>query len=74
MPLSNKKFKKKNETENTALKSKLNELESRSMRENLLFYGIEEPEETEEEDCEELVKRFITEKLKINSDAIMLDR
>ena len=52
------------------LKKKLSDLESRSMRNNLIFYGIEE---RTSEDCEMIVKTFIKDKLSIDSD-MLLDR
>ena len=45
------------------LEAKVIDLESRSMRENLLFYGI--PEGGPEENCENLVKTLCAEKLEI---------
>ena len=58
------------ETKNKSLEDKTNDLEFRSMRENLLFHGIEEGTN---ENCELLVKRFIAEQLEIGED-IKLDR
>ena len=46
----------------STLESKLNYLEYRSMRDNLLFYGIPEHEN---EDCELLVKNFLGDKLEL---------
>ena len=46
-------------TQNDALDTKLTDLEARSMRENLMFYGI--PEGGNNENCEELVKRVCTD-------------
>lgn len=57
-------------TQNQTLEDKTNDLESRSMRENLLFHGIKE---TEGEDCELLVKTFIQETLEIQEE-IVIDR
>ena len=51
---------------------KITDLESRSMRDNLMFYGI--PESDGEEDCELLVKKLCDEHLKMASDALMFDR
>ena len=51
---------------------KITDLESRSMRDNLMFYGI--PESDGEEDCELLVKKLCDEHLKMESDALMFDR
>ena len=49
---------------NVKLESKLTDLEARSMRDNLLFYGI--PEGGDNENCEEHVKRFCAKKLFIH--------
>ena len=56
--------------------SKLLELESRSMRENVMFFGIEESED-EENDCSEIIMKFCRENLKMQQadiDQIKLDR
>ena len=56
--------------------SKLLELERRSMRENLMFFGIEESED-EENDCSEIIMKFCRENLKMQQadiDQIKLDR
>jgi DNA repair exonuclease SbcCD ATPase subunit len=58
------------ELKNITLESKANDLEARSMRENLLFHGIAE---TNGENCETLVKSFITDTLNIK-EQITLDR
>ena len=58
------------ETKNKTLEDKTNDLEFRSMRENLLFHGIEE---SQNENYELLVKRFIAEDLEIGED-IKIDR
>lgn len=52
-------LKDKNET----LGIKVTDLESRSMRENLLFYGIQE--RGNDENCEQLVKEFCADALKL---------
>ena len=58
---------------NAEIDSKLTDLESRSMRENLLFYGIAEG--GEKEDCSKLVREVIRDVLHIpNADEIMFDR
>lgn len=44
------------------MESKVSELESRSMRDNLMFYGITE---MQNEDCEQLIKQFCIEKLEV---------
>ena len=61
-----KTLKEKNET----LEAKANDLEFRSMRENLLFHGMLE---STHEDCEAIIKTFIKEKLDILQD-ITIDR
>ena len=48
---------------NAALESKVTDLESRSMRDNLLFYGI--PEKGQYENCEELIKQVCVETLEL---------
>ena len=55
---------------NEALEARVNDLEFRSLRENLLFHGILE---MPKEDGEALVKQFIAEKLEIVQD-IIIDR
>ncbi|KAH3798272.1 hypothetical protein DPMN_151869 [Dreissena polymorpha] len=45
--------------------------ESRSMQENLMFYGFDE---SKEEDCEVIVKTFIKDILQIEAHDIKLDR
>ena len=62
---------KQQQQQKEALNDKLVDLESRSMRENLLFYGLKEDTD---EDCEAIVKSFIAEKLEIPTDDIILDR
>ena len=58
---------------NAEIDTKLTDLESRSMRENLLFYGIAEG--GEKEDCGKLVKKVIRDILHIpNPDDILFDR
>jgi hypothetical protein len=59
---------------------KLLELESRSMRDNLIFYGLQEPEtpklgETPEvDDCEKLVRQLLKDKLNIDRTNIEFNR
>ena len=51
-----------------SLESKVNDIEYRSIRDSLVFYGVSEQQN---EDCEVLVKQFINEKLeskKISND------
>ena len=50
---------------NQKLESKVDDLESRSMRENLMFYGIKE--EGDNENCEDLVKNVCNDTLKITT-------
>ena len=69
---------KKCETQNEAVSDKVLDLESRSMRENLIFYGIHESQriddETGDENCERLVKDLISTKLEINTENMTIDR
>lgn len=60
--------------ENSAkLESKVADLESRSMRDNLLFYGA--PEGGESENCENIVKTICADKLKLpEAHALVFDR
>lgn len=59
---------------------KMLELEFRSMRENLIFYGIAEPsvpkagEEAQHDDCESKVKQLIKETLDIDTIDMKFDR
>ncbi|KAK3109102.1 hypothetical protein FSP39_023080 [Pinctada imbricata] len=53
----------KEEMEN--VKERQIELQARSMRENLIFHGIDESAEGEVEDCEEKIKPFIQDKLQV---------
>ena len=48
---------------NAHLEAKVKDLESRSMRENLLFYSI--PERGQNENCEEIVKQVCVETLEL---------
>lgn len=57
--------------DNTELKSTVTDLQSRSMRENLLFYGIPE---IQTEDCELLVKQFCHDKLGVDASTMAFDR
>ena len=52
---------------------KLLDLEARSMRENLIFYGLAE-QTSGMENCESLVKNFITTKLGIDASGMSFDR
>ena len=55
------------------LGSKVADLESRSMRDNLLFYGV--PEGGDAENCELLIKTVMSEKLNVtDTQSIVLDR
>lgn len=61
--------------QNEELGDKITDLESRSMRENLLFHGI--PEQGDAEDCSQLVKDVIKEKLNFDhkrADDMIFDR
>lgn len=58
------------ETQNQNLEAKANDLEFRGLRENLLFHGLQE---TQNEDCEQIIKQFIAEKLEINQN-VTIDR
>ena len=63
---------KKIEERRTQMEDKLTDLECRSMRDNLIFYGIPE---TAAEDCENKVKELCKEKLGIlNADTFVFDR
>ena len=55
---------------NSKLESKVIDLESRSMRENLMFYGIAEG--GDDENCEDLVKRVCRENLQVTTANQML--
>ena len=58
---------------NANLESKITDLESRSMRDNLLFYGISE--RGQYENCEELVKQVCVETLELDdADRMTFDR
>jgi len=59
------RLKVKNELEN-----KQNELEARSMRENLFFFGFTE---SDREDCSEKLKQFIRDQLQIE-EPMVFDR
>ena len=55
------------------MESKVTDLESGSMRQNLLFYGI--PEKGQNEDCEELVKQVCVETLDLyDAERMKFDR
>ena len=58
------------ERETKSMKDKMVDLESRSMRENLMFYGI--AERGEDENCGDLVKGVCRETLKITTAENML--
>lgn len=57
---------------------KLLDLEARSMRENLIFYGLPETTSADSqpttENCEKLVKELITSKLQLDATPMVLDR
>lgn len=50
------------------------DIKARSMRENLLFYGIKESSTNEKENCEQLVKDMINCHLQLDAKNITLDR
>ncbi|MEW8544929.1 MAG: hypothetical protein AB2693_15495, partial [Candidatus Thiodiazotropha sp.] len=61
-------------TQKQKVQDKLNDLEARSMRDNLLFLGIEE---TQAENCSEKVKKFCEDELQLTHDtvdSIIIDR
>ena len=60
--------------ENAKIKQSLTDLHSRSMRENLIFYGIDESLTTTTEDCIKEVKSIIVDKLEIKDSDIIIDR
>ena len=66
------KRKKKDLYQNEAVNNKVLDLESRSMRENLIFYGIHQiqriDDETGDENCERLGKDLISTKLELNTE------
>ena len=55
------------EKQKQKIQDKLNDLEAHSMRENLLFLGIEE---TQNEDCTEKVKMFCEDELQLQHDTV----
>jgi hypothetical protein len=66
---NNLKESKKREETTT---DKILDLEARSMRDNLIFYGINETEQNE--NCEELVKTLIQTKLQLDTTDMQFDR
>ena len=50
------------ENDKSSLEAKINDLEYRSMRDNLMFYGL--PEEPNE-NCESIIKTLIAEKIQL---------
>ena len=67
------------ERDRDRLNDKVLEGEFRSMRDNLIFYGISEPtaedrQEDRQEDCDVKVKAFINEHLKIDAQKMVFDR
>ncbi|XP_053398799.1 uncharacterized protein LOC123556557 [Mercenaria mercenaria] len=62
---------KQHEAEREKMDDKLNDLEARSMRENLMFYGLKEDSE---EDCSEKVKVFCQDNLEIDASNMTFDR
>ena len=60
------------QNDKSTLESKLNDLEYRSMRDNLMFYGVPEQEN---EDCDNRIKALISEKLELSqAGSISFDR
>lgn len=59
------------ETDNIQLNSKINDLEARSLRDNLLFHGFDE---TADENCEMLIQNFIKHDLGIDGKEIKIER
>jgi uncharacterized coiled-coil protein SlyX len=59
---------------------KILDLEARSMRDNLIFYGLEEPQKPKQgekpkpDNCEELVKALISNTLEIDTDGMEFNR
>ena len=63
------------ENDRDRLKEKVLDGEFRSMRGNLIFYGIPETSQPEQpENCDTLVKSFINDQLNINGGNMLLDR
>lgn len=63
------------EKQKTEMNNKLIDLESRSMRDNLIFYGVPEPSEPDNaEDCGALVKEIITNKMGLDGNSMLFDR
>lgn len=62
------------------MQDKLLDLEARSMRENLIFYGLEEPHKRKQnepplpDNCEKLVKELINDTLEIDTTDMVFDR
>ena len=71
---------KRCENINESLNEKLSDLEARSMRENLIFYGIPESpppvqgQPIQIENCERLVKDLIKDYLKVDANEMPFDR
>ena len=70
----------KNEQRFEDATDKLLDLEARSMRENLIFYGLPEVQTqggemmTQSENCEQLVKELISNKMQMDPSSITMDR
>lgn len=58
-------------TDKDQLKYKVNDLETRSMRENLMFYWLRE---TRSEDCDAEIKNFCRDKLDMEASSMIFDR
>ncbi|XP_060552691.1 uncharacterized protein LOC132713969 [Ruditapes philippinarum] len=59
------------ETDNMQLNNKVNDLEARSLRDNLLFHGFNE---SPDENCEALIQNFIKHDLGIDQKEINIER
>lgn len=55
------------------METKMDDLENRSKRNNLIFHGLSRSENETNEDCEAMLKEFITDKLELGDD-IVFDR
>jgi len=55
-------------------KDELLDIKARSMRENLMFYGIPESTAGQTENCEQLVKELIRLKLQLDTEHMQFDR
>ena len=58
-------------SERDELKTKIIDLETRTMRDKLMFYGLQE---TIGENCETIIQKFCTEKLNLDGSKLKFDR